>query len=150
MRERIVGIRRGQILTEIDVATAVPGDGGQFKGLIDTGSQESGISQRVIERLAPAVPLVPDSFKRVTPLGGAGVRTPACRLWMGLRFDGLGSEPGFGGGFGVYFQIPNQPADFDVLVGMDMIERFAVKIDGGICTFRRRDAASATTRAAPR
>jgi len=57
---------------------------------------------------------------------------------MGLRFDSHGSEPGFGGGYGLYWQMPKQPEGFDVLVGMDIIERFAVKIDGGSCTIRRR------------
>ncbi|MDE0135018.1 MAG: hypothetical protein OXH86_02575 [Acidimicrobiaceae bacterium] len=151
MSERIVGIRRGQILTEIDVASAVPGEGGQFTGLIDTGSQESGVSRRVIERLAATSPLIPESFKRVVPLGRAGVRTPAYRFWMGLRLeDDTGSEPTFGGTLGTFWQIPSQPDGFDVLVGMDLIERFAVKIDGGICTLRRRQPPSATAPAARR
>lgn len=150
MSERIVEIRKGQIITEIDVSTVVPGEGGQFVGLIDTGSQESGVSQRVIEQIAPAAPLAPESFEWVAPLGGLGFRTPAYRLWMGLRFGGHGDEPGFGGGFGTFWQIPSQPDGFDVLVGMDIIERFVVKIDGGTCTLRRRQLASATGRAARR
>lgn len=150
MNARIIEIRKGQIITEIDVATVVPGEGGQFIGLIDTGSQESGISQRVIEQLAPSAPPTPESFEWIAPLGGPGFRTPAYRLWMGLRFGGHGSEPGFGGGFGTFWQIPNQPDGFDVLVGMDLIERFAVKIDGGVCTIRRRQPPSATGRAARR
>lgn len=138
MRERVIEIQQRQILTEIEVAMAVPGEGGKFTGLIDTGTQESGISERVIEHLATATTLPPDSYKRVASLGGAGVRTPAFRLWMGLRFDSPGSESGFGGGFGTFWQIPSRPDGFDVLVGMDVIERFAIKIDRSICTLRRR------------
>ncbi len=138
MSERIIEIQRRQIVTEIELATAVPGEGGAFTGLIDTGTQESGVSARVIERLAAAAPLSPDSYRRVTTLGDTAVSTPTYRLWMGLRFDSTGSGPGFGGGFGTFWQIPSRPEGFDVLVGMDMIERFAVEIDSGVCTLRRR------------
>ncbi len=137
MSERVVEIHQSQIVTEIEIATAVPGEGVRFRGLIDTGTQESGVSERVVEQLAATSPLAPDSYKRVASLGGASVRTPAYRLWMGLRFDSLDRDPGFGGGFGTYWQMPRQPEGFDVLVGMDIIERFAVKIDRGICTLRR-------------
>lgn len=138
MSERIIEIRQRQIITEIDVAAVVPGEGGRFQGLIDTGTQESGISERVIERLSAAAPLGPDSYRRVASLGGTGVRTPAYRLWMGLRFDNLGGEPSFGGGFGIFWQIPSRPDGFDVLVGMDVIERFVVEIDRDSCTLRQR------------
>ncbi|MCY3948095.1 MAG: hypothetical protein OXF61_02715 [Acidimicrobiaceae bacterium] len=138
MSERVIEIRRRQIVTEIEVAVAVPGEGGKFTGLIDTGTQESGVSERVIAHLAVTAPLAPDTYKRVASLGGAGVRTPAFRLRMGLRFDSPRSESGFGGGFGTFWQIPIQPEGFDVLVGMDIIERFAAQIDRGPCTLRRR------------
>lgn len=94
MSERVVEIRRSQIVTEIEIAAAVPGEGVRFRGLIDTGTQESGISERVVEQLAATSPLAPDSYKRVASLGGASVRTPAYRLWMGLRFDSLDRDPG--------------------------------------------------------
>ena len=138
MSERVIEIQQRQIVTEIEVAMAVPGEGGKFTGLIDTGTQESGVSERVIEQLAATAQLPPDTYKRVASLGRAGVRTPAFRLWMGLRFDSPGSQSGFGGGFGTFWQIPSQPEGFDVLVGMDIIERFAVKIDRGTCTLQRR------------
>lgn len=138
MSQRIVEIRRGQIVTEVELATAVPGEGAQFAGLIDTGAQESGVSERVIDRLAVTAPLAPDKYSRIAPLGGSPVETPAYRLWMGLRFEDVASEPSFGGGFGSFWQIPRQPEGFDVLVGMDIIERFSVSIDSGICTLRRR------------
>ena len=138
MSERIIEIQRRQIVTEIEVATTVPGEGGKFTGLIDAGTQESGISEQVIEQLAAAAPLAPDSYKRVASLGDAAGSTPAYRLWMGLRFGGPGTAPGFGGGFGTFWQIPSRPEGFDVLVGMDIIERFAVKIERGVCTLRRR------------
>lgn len=92
MSERIIEIRRRQIVTEIEVAAAVPGEGGRFTGLIDTGSQESGISERVV---ADAGPFEPSGYKRVAALGGVGVETPAYRLWMGLRF-GPEDDPSFG------------------------------------------------------
>lgn len=135
MSERIIEIRRRQIVTEIEVAAAVPGEGGRFTGLIDTGSQESGISERVV---ADAGPFEPSGYKRVAALGGVGVETPAYRLWMGLRF-GPEDDPSFGGCFGTFWQIPSRPQGFDVLVGMDLIERFTVSIDAGKCTLRRRD-----------
>lgn len=138
MSQRIVEIRRGQIVTEVELATAVPGEGGQFAGLIDTGAQESGISERVIDRLAAIAPLAPDKYSQIAPLGGSPVETPAYRLWMGLRFEDVANEPSFGGGFGSFWQIPRRPEGFDVLVGMDIIERFSVSIDSGICTLRRR------------
>lgn len=136
MSERLVDIRRGQILTEFEVAATVPGEGGRFIGLIDTGTQESGVSERVIAAMGP---FEPSGYKRVVPLGGPGEETPAFRLWMGLRF-GPDDDPGYGGGFGTFWQIPSQPVGFDVLVGMDIIERFAVSIDRGVCMLRRQDA----------
>lgn len=135
MSERIVEIRRGQILTAVDVAAAVPGEGGRFTGLIDTGAQESGISELVI---AATGPFEPSGYRRIAPLGGPGVETPSYRLWLGLRF-GTDDDPSFGGQFGTFWQIPSRPVGFDVLVGMDIIERFAVSIERGICTLRRRD-----------
>ncbi len=71
MSERVVEIHQSQIVTEIEIATAVRGEGVRFRGLIDTGTQESGVSERVMEQLAATSPLAPDSYKRVASLGRA-------------------------------------------------------------------------------
>lgn len=83
MSERVVEIQQSQIVTEIEIATAVPGEGVRFRGLIDTGTQESGVSERVVEQLAATSPLAPDSYKRVASLGRASstARSSATPRW---------------------------------------------------------------------
>ena len=88
MLQRIVDIEQARIITDVEVSTWNPAEAIAFRGLIDTGTQQSGISQDVI--------------------------------------DALGNGSDF------------VPHGFDVLVGMDLIERFAVGINNGTCTLRLR------------
>ena len=140
MSELIFPIRRGQIVAEVEVAVWRPDQAIPFRGLIDTGAQESGISRSVVAALGDEESIEPHSFDFVKSFGGPAIRTPFFALWMGFRFSSENLPDAFGGMLKPYWLMPHEEAGFDVLVGMDIIERFAVSIDRGVCTLRRRDA----------
>ena len=135
-------------MTEIDVATVPCPVREGSSPASSTPARKSQVSpQRVIERLAATAPLIAGELQ--------ASRAARSALGSGLRPVGSGwdcaskrvtaaNQPSEAC-FGTFWQIPSQPDGFDVLVGMDIIERFAVKIDerfavkidGGICTLRR-------------
>ncbi len=120
------------------MSTWNPAEAIAFRGLIDTGTQQSGISQDVIDALGNGSDFVPHGFESVKGIGGRRRRTPFYTLWMGLRFGREDQTHTFGGLLKPFWLMPEVEDDFDVLVGMDLIERFAVEIDNGACTLRFR------------
>lgn len=138
MPQRTVDIEQGQIVTDIEVSTWNPGEATAFRGLIDTGTQQSGVSSNVIDALGNGTTLVPHGFQHVKGIGSRRRKTPVYTLWMGLRFTRDDQSETYGGLLKPFWLMPQDEDDFDVLVGMDIIERFAVEIDDGVCTLRSR------------
>lgn len=138
MLQRTVETRQGRIITDVEVSAWNPAEAITFRGLIDTGTQQSGISRNVIDALGNGTAFVPHGFDYVKGIGGRRRRTPFYTLWVGLRFARDDQTDTFGGLLKPFWLMPEVEDGFDVLVGMDIIERFAVEINNGTCTFRLR------------
>ena len=115
----------------IVVATiTVPPDGpkkGSFRALVDTGAQATMISQKVVDEIQ-ADPVGPGS---ILPASGEPVETPQFRLGIHIAV-GIGPSQTFSAGreLDVYL-LPFNPPNFDVLLGMDILEGFHVTMYGG-------------------
>ncbi|MCY4158102.1 MAG: retroviral-like aspartic protease family protein [Bacteroidetes bacterium] len=107
----------------IKAAVGRPGSLNNMQGydaLLDTGAQSTLVSQKVVDELG-FIPIGSDSIRTVE---GNIVTTKKYHINVGILVQ-FGSNDIVGTGFTINVaSLPFQPANFDVLLGMDLISRF--------------------------
>ena len=102
-----------------------PPDRRGYQTLFDTGAQLTMISPRVVQEIA----LVPIGNTDIVPVSGQPIRTNSYRVRLDIPIVAGVSLPGgetrqetdFRGKELDVAELPYQPADYDVLLGMDFI-----------------------------
>ena len=91
-----------------------------YDALLDTGAQSTLVSQKVVDELG-FIPIGSDSIRTVE---GNVVTTKKYYINVGILVQ-FGSNDIVGTGYTINMaSLPFQPANFDVLLGMDLISRF--------------------------
>lgn len=102
-------------------------DVAMFRALVDTGATITSISQKVVDTLS----LIPDGWKYVTGVHGSSQNptyTVALSVPISELVDG-GDELTFSRGRNLDAALlAFQPSEFDVLLGMDLLEGFHLTI----------------------
>ena len=119
----------------IQVAAAVEADGSEldhrFMALVDTGATMTAVTSRLVEQVGVA-PVGRSSF---VPASGEPVETDLFGLHLAIPVDtptDAGDLHTFAvGGPLVVFELPYQPLDYDVLLGMDVLSMFHITMHGG-------------------
>ena len=129
-----VAVQNRQVLTETLVSATPEGQGRRFLGLVDTGSQRSAVSERVVN--AVEFPGNPVEYLDVGGIGSSARSTPAFWLWLGIELDpGHGQVVPHGRQLSVWQLPPPVPPNFDVLLGMDFLSLFELVLNDRTCTF---------------
>ena len=120
------GIQNQQILLIVHVR----GDGGNaardYDALLDTGSQGSMISPKVVEE----VDLKAFGYTSIIPASGQSIRTRKYRIELGLPID-IGDAFMSRNSKMDVAELPFQPTNFDVLLGMDFLMKLHFTMYGG-------------------
>ena len=120
----------------IQVAAAVEADGSEldhrFMALVDTGATVTAVTSRLAQQVGVA-PVGRSSF---VPASGEPVETNLFGLHLSIPVDtptGEGDVHTFAvGGPLVVMELPYQPPDYDVLLGMDVLSNFHITMHGGV------------------
>ena len=136
MNELTAPVWNRQVLAETLVAVTPETQARRFLGLVDTGSQRSAVSVRVIGSME--TPEGPIEYLDVGGIGSSARSTPAYWLWLGIELDpGHGQPVPCGQQLSVWQLPPPAPPNFDILLGMDFLELFEIKHNDRTCTFTR-------------
>ena len=118
----------------IQVAAAVEADGSEldhrFAALVDTGATMTAVTSRLVTQVG-ATPVGRSSF---VPASGQPVETSLFGLHLTIPIDtpiDEGVHTFAVGGPLVAFELPYHPADYDVLLGMDLLSMFHITMHGG-------------------
>lgn len=119
----------------IQVAASVGVDGSEldhrFNALVDTGATMIAVTSRLMEQIGVA-PVGRSSF---VPASGEPVETNLLGLHLAIPVDTSTDEGDVQtfavGGPLVVFELPYQPADYDVLLGMDVLSTLHITMHGG-------------------
>lgn len=112
-------------------AKAPPEDVVSFRALLDTGATISGISEKVVS----AMDLVPDGWRPVTGVHGTQ-DTPTCCIAMHIPISEVDPD-----GETIHMRgfakmnvtvLEFQPDDFDVLIGMDLLQACHLSMSSGM------------------
>ena len=135
MSELTVPVWYGQILVETLVARTREEPVRQFLGLVDTGSQRSAVSERVLNAVGPTQN--PVEYLDVGGIGSSAQSTPAFWFWLGIELDrGPSGQSRIGQQMSLWRLPPPAPPNFDILLGMDFLSLFEITMNGRTCTFR--------------
>ena len=97
-----------------------------FRALLDTGAQGTLISPNVVAKVG----LVPTGFKEIVPASGETITVLKYRAGIGIPIsEGAGRD--IRGAELDVAELPYQPPDYDVLLGMDFLTNLHVTIYGG-------------------
>ena len=96
-----------------------------FRALLDTGAQGTLISPNVAK-----VGLVPTGFKEIVPASGETIPVLKYRAGIGIPIS-EGAVRDIRGTELDVAELPYQPPDYDVLLGMDFLTNLHVTIYGG-------------------
>ena len=111
-----------------EVICSVPPDGPErtYAALVDTGAQITSISRKVVERLGmEPVDTVPIVY-------AGGNRQLHDKFWLYVGIPGVPDD----GPAAPVVQMEPGSADYDVILGMDVLARFHITISNGLCTVR--------------
>ncbi len=120
----------------IQVATAVEADGSEldhrFMALVDTGAMITAVTSRLAAQIGAA----PVGRRSFVPASGDPIETNLFGLHLAIPVDastGEGDVHTFAsGGPLVVMELPYQPPDYDVLLGMDVLAKFHITMHGGV------------------
>jgi len=136
LNELTVAVWNRQVLAETLVAVTPEAEASRFLGLVDTGSQRSAVSERVINSMGSSQD--PVEYLDVGGIGSSARSTPAFWLWLGVELDPGRDQPiQCGQQLSVWRLLPPAPPNFDVLLGMDFLELFEIVLNDRACTFRQ-------------
>lgn len=100
-----------------------------FQALLDTGAQGTLISPKVVEQTG----LKPISYTYIMPASGSPVRTRKYRTDVGLNIGESGTMRVRVGEMLEVAELPFQPDNFDVLLGMDYLTNFHITMYDDEC-----------------
>ncbi len=117
-------IENGQILLAVSVGD---GDSGKsYRALLDTGAQSTMISPKVVKEAG----LKAIGYANIVPVTGEPTRTPRYRIDLSIPIT-QGSATLLSGSELEVAQLPFQPGNFDILLGMDFLMNFHLTMYGG-------------------
>lgn len=129
-------VRNRQILVEALVAPTPEAQARRYVGLVDTGSQRSAVSERVVNALDASQD--PVEYLDVSGIGSSARSTPAFWLWLGIELaPGHRSPVPHGHQLSVWRLPRPAPPNFDILLGMDFLSIFEIVLNAQECSFRR-------------
>ena len=106
------------------------GDGGvpgkPYDALLDTGAQSTMVSPKVVEETS----LKAIGYADIVPVSGEPIRTPKFRINLSIPIT-QGSTILLSGSELEVAQLPFQPGNFDILLGMDFLMNFHFTMYGG-------------------
>lgn len=102
-----------------------------FRALLDTGATISCVSQKVVD----ALKLIPDGWKPITGVHGTK-NTPTLSVAMHIPISEIGADGQVihlrgSGKMGVTL-LDFQPEDFDVIIGMDLLQECHMSMSNGM------------------
>ena len=95
------------------------GLGKTYNALLDTGAQSTMVSPKVVEE----ADLKAIGYIDIVPVSGDSIRTPKYRAHLTIPYSESNMVIRFGDELEVA-QLPFQPGNFDILLGMDFLTRF--------------------------
>ena len=97
-----------------------------YSALLDTGAQSTMVSPKVVKEAC----LTAIGYAQVVPVSGEPIRTRRHRVKLGIPVK-QGSAVLLAGGELEVAELPFQPTNFDILLGMDFLMAFHVTLYGG-------------------
>ncbi len=122
-------VENNTIHIQVEVALAERQPSQRFVARVDTGATATAVTSKVVQRLGS-----PDSIGR-NRYGTAGreiVEANVYGLHVAVPVSTESGETIFvRGGALTVFELPHQPSDYDVLLGMDFLKRFHITMWDG-------------------
>ena len=103
------------------------GLGKTYNALLDTGAQSTMVSPKVVEE----ADLKAIGYIDIVPVSGDSIRTPKYRAHLTIPYSEGNMVIRFGDELEVA-QLPFQPGNFDILLGMDFLTRFHFTMYGDV------------------
>ena len=109
------------------MASVGDGDPGQsYSALLDTGAQSTMVSPKVVKETG----LQSIGYASIIPVSGKPIQTPKYRARLSIPIT-QGSATLLSGSELEVAKLPFQPANFDILLGMDFLMNFHFTMYGG-------------------
>lgn len=115
--------------------SSLPSSSTQFAALLDTGAQKTCLSPRIPQTLG----LIQIGIGTMVPASGQSINVPKYHIRIDIPIATNVQLKGGGQYRSAYlqgknmdvFQLPFQPSNYDVLLGMDFISLFHITLFGG-------------------
>ena len=117
-------IEDGQILLLASVGHE--GSEKTYTALVDTGAQSTMVSPKVVEE----TDMKGIGYAGIVPVSGKPIQTPRYRAFLSIPIS-QGNTVLLSGGELEVAELPFQPDNFDILLGMDFLMRFHFTMYGG-------------------
>ena len=119
-----------QVLATVEADSSELGH--RFMALVDTGATVTAVTSR----LAAQIGVAPVGRSAFVPASGEPVETNLFGLHLSIPVDTPTDEGQVhtfaAGGALVVMELPYQPPDYDVLLGMDVLANFHITMHGGV------------------
>ena len=119
-----------RVLIQVVVEATTQSDN-RFMALVDTGAARTAVTSRLVDQVG-AVPAGPGSF---LPASGQPVDTSLFAIHLAIPVESHtpdGETLTFASGKRlIVFQLPYQPKDYDVVLGMDMLTHYHITMHDG-------------------